>query len=232
MARHAQDWTDPVDPAGEVTGGEDSVGTFSEQLAQQLGGLRGLVESGIPVVVFVIANVLGPLKPAVIVAVASAVLIAIIRLARRQTTRHAINGLFGVAIGAYLAWHTGTAKAFYLPGIIFSFAYGLAMLASVLIRRPLVGWLWSLLVAGGSMTWREQPLMVRLFSRLTVLWAVIYLAKVGIQTWVFQNTDANDPGTALGVARLVLGYPVYALLLAVTVWSVRRVTGANPRTAA
>jgi hypothetical protein len=206
--------------------------TFSEQLAQQLGGVRGVIESGVPVVVFVIANILGPLKLAIIISVLSAVAIAIFRLARRQTVRNAVNGLFGIAIGAIIAWKTGSTKDFYLPGIIVSGVYGLAMLFSVPLRRPLVGWVWSLLAAGGSMRWREQPAMVRLFSRLTVLWAVTYLVKVGIQAALFQATSATDSGTALGIARLLLGYPPYAALLAFTAWSVRRLTQAHPELAA
>jgi hypothetical protein len=219
------------DEAPPAAADEEALPTFSEQLAEQLGGVRGVIESGVPVVVFVIANILGSLRVAIIVAVVSAVAIASFRLARRQTVRNAVNGLFGIAIGAIIAWKTGSTKDFYLPGIILSGAYGVAMLISVPFRRPLVGWVWSLLAAGGSMRWREQPAMVRLFSRLTILWALTYLVKVGIQAALFQATSANDPGTALGVARLVLGYPPYALLLAFTAWSVRRLTQANPELA-
>jgi hypothetical protein len=202
--------------------------TFSEQLSQQLGGVRGVLESGIPVVIFVIVNIVGSLNLALIISVVSAVAIAIYRLARRQTIRNAVNGLFGIAIGAFIAWRTGSSKDFYLPGIIVSGVYGLAMLASVPLRMPLIGWVWSLLSAGGSTAWRQRPELVRLFSWLTVLWAVTYLIKVGIQAALFRATGAHDPGTALGVARLLLGYPPYALLLAFTAWSVRRVTGGQP----
>jgi len=223
-------------PAGEAASrapdeGEasptDVLPTFSEQLAEQLGGVRGVLESSIPVAVFIIVN-FWALRPAMIVSIASALLIAIVRLLHRQTVRHAVNGVFGVAIGVAFAWKTGSAKDFYLPGIILSAVYGLAMIASVLVRRPLVGWIWSLLIAGGSTRWRDRPPMVRLFSRLTLLWAGTYLVKVAIQTWLFGNTGAHDPGTALGIARLALGYPPYALLLAFTVWSVRRLTASDP----
>ena len=216
--------TQDVDAPDEGTDAEheESVPTFSEQLASQLGGVRGVIESGIPVLVFVIAKLMLPLTPALIVAVGSAVVIAIWRLIRKQSVRHAINGLFGVLIGAILAWKTGTAKAFYLPGILISLGYGAALLASVLIRRPLVGWVWSVLAAKGSTEWRGNPRLVRTFSRLTILWAVTYLVKTGIQAVVFQHTSANDPGTALGILRLALGYPPYLLLIAVTVWAVRR----------
>jgi hypothetical protein len=43
---------------------------------------------------------------------------------------------------------------------------------------------------------------------------------VGIQSGLYlANQDE-----LLGVARIALGWPPYALLLAITVWSVRRVT--------
>ena len=201
---------------------DESLPTFSEQLADQLGGVRGVVESGVPVVIFIIAKLILPLTPALIVAVGSAVAIATWRLTRKQSIRHAVNGLIGILFGAILAWKTGSAKAFYLPGILISLGYGLALLVSVFVRRPLVGWAWSVVAAKGSMRWREDPRLVRLFSKLTVLWAVVYLIKVGIQAAVFQHTSATDPGTVLGILRLALGYPPYLLLIAITVWAVRR----------
>ncbi len=201
---------------------EEPLPTFSEQLAEQLGGVRGVIESGVPVLIFIIAKLILPLTPALIVAVGSAMAIAVWRLARRQSVRHAVNGLVGILFGAILAWKTGSAKAFYLPGILISLGYGVALLVSVFVRRPLVGWAWSVLVAKGSTNWRGDPRLVRLFNRLTVLWAVIYLIKVGIQAAVFQHTSATDPGTVLGILRLALGYPPYLLLIAITVWAVRR----------
>lgn len=210
----------------------EALPSFSEQLALQLGGARGVIESGVPVAVFVIANIITSLNLALIISVASAVAIAIYRLSRKETVRHAVNGLFGIAIGAIIAWKTGSAKAFYLPGILISFGYGLAMLASVPMRRPLVGWIWSLLADGGRRDWLDKPKMIRLFNKLTIVWAITYLVKTVIQAWVFNNTAAHDPATGLGVARLVLGYPPYAALLAYTIWSVRRLTTSDPSLAA
>jgi hypothetical protein len=199
---------------------EEQLPSFSEQLADQLGGWRGLVESSIPVTVFVIANIVTHLRPAIIVAVASGLLIAVFRLMRRESVRHAVNGLFGIFIGAFIAWRSGDARDFYLPGIIISAAYALAMLASIALRWPLVGWIWSVALDKGSTRWREDPTLLRTFGWLTGLWAAIDLLKAGVQYGLYA---AHQDGW-LGVARLALGWPPYALLLAVTVWSVRRVT--------
>ncbi|WP_320064649.1 DUF3159 domain-containing protein [Micromonospora sp. RTGN7] len=204
------------------SGPEDSepLPSLAEQMADQLGGWRGLVESSIPVVVFVIANIVGELRPAVIASVTIALLIAGLRLVQRRPVRHALNGLFGVGIGAAIAWRTGDERDFYLPGILYGIGYGLALLVSAAIRQPLVGWIWSVLVAKGRAEWRDDPRLVRTFTQLTVLWGVVWLAKVGVQAGLYLAHQ----DTALGVARLTLGYPPYALLLLITVWTVRRVT--------
>ncbi|MEV5764157.1 DUF3159 domain-containing protein [Micromonospora sp. NPDC052213] len=213
---------------------EEQLPTLAEQMADQLGGWRGLVESSIPVVVFVVANVVGELRPAVIASVAVALVIAGLRLAQRRPVRHAVNGLFGVAIGAAIAWRTGDERDFYLPGILYGIGYGLALLVSAAVRQPLVGWIWSVLVAKGRSEWRDDPRLVRTFTGLTVLWGVVWLAKVGVQAALYlaarhfddagNEAAAANMETALGVARLALGYPPYALLLLITVWTVRRVT--------
>jgi Protein of unknown function (DUF3159) len=216
------------------TDAEEPLPSISEQVAEQLGGVRGLIESSIPVLVFVLANVIGgwfhwadksdKLKVAVVVAVATALLIAVFRLIRKQPIRHAINGLFGIALGAWLALRSGDERDFYLPGILLAVGYGVALIASVLVKRPLVGWIWSVVMAGGSSQWRSEPKLVRTFGWLTLLWAAIYLVKAGVQAVLYTA----DMATMLGVVRIVLGYPPYLLLLAVTVWAVRRARAENP----
>ncbi|GAA4562016.1 DUF3159 domain-containing protein [Micromonospora coerulea] len=200
--------------------GDERLPSLAEQMADQLGGWRGLVESSIPVVVFVLANVVGELRPAVVASVAVALLIAGLRLAQRRPVRHAVNGLLGIAVGAAIALRTGEERDFYLPGIFYGIGYGLALLVSAAVRQPLVGWIWSVLVAKGRAEWRDDPRLVRTFTQLTVLWGVVWLAKVGVQAGLYLAHQ----DTALGVARLALGYPPYALLLLITVWAVRRVT--------
>jgi hypothetical protein len=200
-------------------GSEKTLPSLTEQMAEQLGGWRGMVEASIPVLVFVVVNIIGELRPALIAALAVAVAIAGLRLAQGRPIRHAVNGLVGIAVGALIAWRTGNERDFYLPGIIYGYAYGAALLGSAVIRQPLVGWIWSIIAAGGRHEWRQNRRLVRTFTWLTVLWGVVWIIKVGVQhvLWV-ANLE-----TALGAARLLLGYPPYALLLLITIWVVRRV---------
>jgi hypothetical protein len=192
---------------------------FSEQIAEQLGGIRGLIESSIPVAVFVVVNILWALRPALILSVVIGVGIAIYRLSRREPIRHALNGLFGIAIGAIIAGWTGKARDFHLPSILLTLGYAVGLLGSVLARWPAVGWLWSVTFAKGTQAWRTEPRLLHLFGRLTMLWAAVYVVKVAVLSALYFTDHAD----ALGIARLVLGYPPYALLLLVTVYSVRKV---------
>jgi hypothetical protein len=207
-----------------ATESDDNLPTFSEQVASQLGGLRGMVESSVPVLAFVAVNIVWGLTPALIVAVAIGVGIAVYRLARKQSMRHAMNGLVGIAIGAFIAWKTGTPQAFYVPGILLSLGYGLAMAGSILFRRPLVGWLWSLVADQGTTRWRDDSGLRRIFGWLTALWAATYLAKVVVNLAVLFASGLSDDQKAsiLGVMRITLGWPPYALLVALTAWAVRR----------
>ena len=212
------------DPPAAQTDRDDTMPTFSEQVASQLGGIQGMVESSIPVVAFVAVNIVWGLTPALVVAVAVAICLAGYRLARKQSIRHAMNGLVGIAIGAVFAWRTGSPQAFYLPGILLSLGYGVAMAGSILFRRPLVGWLWSLVADQGATRWRDDSGLRRIFDWLTALWAATYLVKVVMSFAVYfaAGLTEDQKASILGAMKIALGWPPYALLLALTAWAVRR----------
>lgn len=211
----------PDGPPGRDRPGEGApMPSFAEQLSTQLGGWRGMVESAVPVAVFVVVNMAASLRPAVIAAVAVALAIAVWRLAQRRPVRYAVNGLLGTGLGAVIAWRSGEARDFYLPGIFISYGYAALMIISVVVRQPLVGWLWSVVVAGGKSHWRSQPRLMRTFSWLTLLWAAVWIIKVSVQAGLYLANEEN----LLAVARIVLGTPPYLLLLALTIWVIRRIS--------
>lgn len=223
-------------PAPEAATADDDepMPSFSEQMSQQLGGVRGVIESSIPVTVFVVLNFLGStfhwwsLQTALIASVTGAVLLAVYRLARKQPVRYAVNGLFGIGIGAWLAWRSGDARDFYLPGIIYTGGYACALLISVAFRRPLVGWIWSMMFDGGRGRWYQHAGLLRTFSWLTVVWAAVNFLKGGLQYGLYLTDHSN----LLGVTRLALGWPPYALLLAMTIWQARKIIRSDPELAA
>ncbi|RZU49598.1 uncharacterized protein DUF3159 [Krasilnikovia cinnamomea] len=224
-------------PAREpVAEGEEPLPTMSEQIADQLGGMRGLIESSVPVLAFVLLNFIVGLDAfglpedsrtglyiAIGGAVGTAVVIAIYRLARREPIRHAINGLIGIALGAYLAARSGQAKDFYLPGILITLGQAALLLLSTAFRRPIIGYVWAVMANKGKHDWLENKRLLGTFQWLTVAWAVSLIVRGGVQALLYW-LDRPD---LLGVARIFLSWPIYAGMLALTVWAVRRATRAE-----
>jgi hypothetical protein len=66
--------------------------------------------------------------------------------------------------------------------------------------------------------WRDDPRMVRAYSWLTLLWGVVFLVRVAVQ-WVLYRADEVE---LLGTASLLLGLPVTAVEVVVTMWVVSR----------
>ncbi|NUS73567.1 MAG: DUF3159 domain-containing protein [Corynebacteriales bacterium] len=188
-----------------------------DAVAEGIGGVRGMVESSVPTLIFVVVNIAAGLKPAIWSAVGVAALIAIYRLLKRDTIRHAVTGAVGVAFAAMIAAKTGNAQDFFLPGIITNFVYGLAFAVSAVISRPIVGYAWSL-VAGAHENWRERPRLLRAFVMLSWVWAAMFVLRGGVQLWLYLS----DQTLGLGIAR-ILGIAPYAGAMAYTVWYGRKV---------
>ncbi|WP_345424861.1 DUF3159 domain-containing protein [Actinomycetospora chlora] len=193
-------------------------------LLDQMGGVSGIVASGVPVVVFVVAQaVAGNLVASIVAAVVSAVAVAVWRLVRGEAVQPALSGLLGVAVCAFVAWRTGEAKGFFLLGIWTSLVYGGVFLLSVLVRRPLVGVLWHL-VNGEGQTWRRDPRVLRAFDLASLAWVVVFGARFVVQRWLYDSVYAD---TWLGWVRLAMGVPLALLAAAVTVWAIRRSRAAS-----
>lgn len=186
-------------------------------LFEQMGGVSGIVASTIPVAVFVVANLLLELRPALIAALAAGVAVAVWRIARRQALQPAVSGLLGVGLCAFIAYRTGEARGFYLPGLIYSGVLGAAFLISAVVRWPLAGVIWHG-INGDGQTWRSDPRLLRAYTFATLLWAAVFVARVVLQGLLYFAEEE----TWLGVARLAMGYPLIIVALLGTVWAVRR----------
>lgn len=186
-------------------------------ILEQMGGVAGMVASSLPVAVFIVVNVLTSLQPALIAAIAAGLVVAVWRLVRKQALMPAVSGLFAVGIAAFIAYRTGEARGFYLPGLLLSAVLGLAFLVSVLVRRPLAGVIWHG-INGEGQAWRRDPRLVGAYTWASVLWTVVFAARLVVQGWLY-NVDAE---TWLGVAKLAMGYPLFGLAILGTVLAVRR----------
>lgn len=177
--------------------------------AAAIGGWRGVFDSSLPSAAFIVVYLLNGhvLTPAIWVAVGAGVLIAILRIVRRQSLQQIISGLFGVALSAYIASRTDSAVGFFLPAILFNSAYGLAFLFSGIIRWPLIG-----LIVGASTGdftgWRKDPALRRACALANWLWVAMYAIKLAIQLPLYFLGLVGP----LGVSKIALGYPPMILV--------------------
>jgi len=173
-----------------------------------LGGTRGLLDSGLPAIVFLIAfNITHNLNKSTIVAIALSVIFAIARLVKRETLQHAISGVIGVAFCALLARHTGKAADFYLPGLIINVIYGIVYTIANLVGWPLLGVLLGP-VLGENLAWRKVSARKKAYSRAGWLWVALFVSRLLVQYPLYKTNHINW----LGTARLVMGTPLFLLV--------------------
>jgi hypothetical protein len=68
--------------------------------------------------------------------------------------------------------------------------------------------------------WRDDPRLLRAYTWLTVMWGGTFVVRAVVQ-WLIYRVSEDDV-TALGTVSLVLGLPVTAVEIVVTLWVVSR----------
>jgi len=135
-----------------------------------------------------------------------ATLVLLLRLIQRESTQPAFSGFFGAATCALIAYLMGQSKGYFLLGIWMSLLWAVVFSVSVLIRRPLVGYVWSW-ANGADRGWRDVPRAVRAFDIATLGWVLVFGARFVVQRLLY---DADKTGW-LGVARIGMGWPLTAI---------------------
>jgi hypothetical protein len=188
-------------------------------LAEAVGGPLGMAETTLPAVAFVVAYTVSGQETnvAAVVAVGLALLLSVARLVKRETPRHALSGLVGVAFAAFIATKSGKAENFFLPGLLANAGYATAFLVSIVVRWPLVGVIVSQLDGEGT-EWRQDPARVRVFSRASWLWVALFGVRLLVQLPLYLAGAV----VALGIARTAMGVPLFALGIWLTFLLVRR----------
>jgi hypothetical protein len=189
-------------------------------MSEAVGGPLGMAETAIPAVAFVVTyTVTGSnTNASAAVAVGLALALTIARLVRRESPRHALSGLFGVALAAFIATRSGKAENFFLPGLLLNAGMVSALVISILVRWPLIGVIVANLDGEGS-SWRDEPLRAQAYRRATWLWAALFSARLVVQLPLYLAGAV----VALGVARTAMGLPLFALGLWITWLLVRGV---------
>ena len=199
--------------------------TTKPALVEALGGKRGLIDSGLPAVVFVLVNSVvqafgdrgTALDAAIAASVACGLAIVVLRLVRKETLQQAISGFFGLAIAVFFARRSGEARGFFLPGIFINIAYGLAFVGSAVLGRPIVGYVYGA-VEGLDARWRADSRLRRTFAVASVGWSLVFASRAVVQAVLYVM---DRPGL-LAASKLLMGWPLTIAAVALTVAYVKR----------
>lgn len=185
-------------------------------LWERTGGLTGLVQSSLPPTTLVIANAWWGLYPALAAALGTAVLVTTLRAARGQTLRPAIGGFVGVAVAGALAARSGEARDFFLADISWYFVATVVLTVSILLRRPLVGVVWSAL-RGDGLWWRHDRPSLHRYDLATAVLAAVFAARFLVLHTLY---DHNEVGW-MTIAKLAMNHPLWAVALLAALWATR-----------
>ena len=176
-----------------------------ELLSKAIGGWRGLVDSALPSMLFILIFVFQQdLNKALIAALILGGILLLIRLFEKKPLTQVISGFVGLSISVLITWQTKDASNFFLTGIITNAVYGFALLVSVLIRKPLIGYLVGTLV-GDTSGWLKHPLLVRAYTIVTWLWVGVFGLRLVVQIPLYLN----DSVALLGSVKIFMGWPLY-----------------------
>ncbi|HWN26321.1 MAG TPA: DUF3159 domain-containing protein [Actinomycetospora sp.] len=184
--------------------------------AELLGGRGQALDASLPSVAFVVvwlaADGLGAAQPVLAGGVAAVVVaagVALWRHRRGERPRAVAVGMLLAVGAALLALYTGRAEDFFLPRIVANAGSLAAWLVSIAVRWPLLGLVVGAL-SGHPTRWRGDPDLVRGYCRASWVWVAQYAVRVV----VFTGLWLADQVVALGIAQVVLTWPLVVACVA------------------
>ncbi|MEU4120484.1 DUF3159 domain-containing protein [Kitasatospora sp. NPDC028055] len=206
----------PLDPAADEAARKAASKEAADTVLQAFGGVRGMIDMTLPGLVFIVTyNLTHQVSAAAWAALGLSALFVVARLARRETIQHAFSGVFGVALGAWIAMKSGKAEDFYLPGLLWSVGYCTALAVSAVVRWPMIGVMLGP-ITGEMFTWRkENPGRLAAYTKATWAWVVIMGLKPVILFPLYFTHNVN----LLGWLKVALGIPPLLLAMYVT-WQI------------
>ncbi|MEU6590362.1 DUF3159 domain-containing protein [Streptomyces sp. NPDC046881] len=182
---------------------DDARAVTEAALFEAFGGVRGMVETVLPGLLFVtIFTVDKDLHLSAIAALAVSLVLVVVRLAMKDTVKHAFSGVFGVVFGVVFAMFTGNAKDFYLPGMLYTLGMALAYIVTTLAGVPLIG-----LILGPifkeNLSWRTRnPGRKKAYAKASWAWGLILLAKCAILFPLYWWADTAQLGWVLVTLKI------------------------------
>lgn len=212
--------------ADQSASGLGALGAERFDAVSAVGGWRGVLESAVPILVFVVILAVAPtaLTTALVASLTVSGVALLARLAqrgRRRDLKQVAGGALVTVLSAVWAWRSGQASNFYATGLVINAVCLLAFLGSLLLRRPVIGVLMELWhpTSGGDdespasgSSWRTDPARAgirRRYAIATGVLAAVFVLRLLVEVPLYLAGESAL--WALGVSRVVLGLPLYGL---------------------
>ncbi|MEY4435033.1 MAG: hypothetical protein RIR16_1073 [Actinomycetota bacterium] len=191
-----------------TSGGEPQVSAAS--ILTSLGGWIGVVEATAPALSYTICYlVTKAVLPSVIVAGTISIFFLLTQLVRKKPLTQTAVGMISLAIAVFLPLREGGQPAdYFVQGFITNAIYLGVLSLSIIIRRPLIGFLVGAF-KGDLAGWIRDRKSVRRYSWVTVLWVGLFAFRLAVQLPLYFSGSVE----ALGIARVLMGVPLYGILL-------------------
>ena len=196
-------------------------------ISSAIGGWQGILDASLPTTVFLISYVASGsnLRPSILAALSAGAVLAVVRLVQRRSLQQVLSGFLGLALSAWFASRTGKSENFFLLGIIQNLVYFTACLVSLLVRRPLIGYMIESF-KGANADWKSVHTRGHKYAAATWIWVCIF----GLRLLVTVPLYLAERTAWLASAKLVLGTPLYALGVYLTYLVVRTPTKSESTT--
>jgi hypothetical protein len=190
---------------------KDGVATLDrESLMNSVGGWLVFVQSSVPAALFVLVFALSKnTVAAVVVSLGVSTSFVVLQVATRKPVTQAIAGALGIALSAYLTLRDGGHPAdYFIQGFFTNLAYGLVLAISILVRWPAIGFLVGLF-RSEPLGWRSDKKLLRRADLATALFVALFSLRLAVQLPLYFANQIE----ALGIARVAMGVPLYALCI-------------------
>ena len=198
---------------------------LQEELATVFSGRGpGLLDAALPVLIYLVVSRILDFETGIWSAIAVSILFLLFRLSKKQSGVYSLLGLGGVLLAAAAAYLSGGESGFFLPGLFSGLLTVIALLGSLVFKRPLAAYS-SHLTRRWPMNWYWHPRVLPAYSEVTLFWALGFGARLGLEYWLYLTGRT----ISLGLVKTIIGWPYTILLLVLSyiygIWRLGHLAG-------